>query len=670
MDFQVLKTAVAKQFVMMEKHELYQTAVEKDELWSTYLNSFPEGSNEIFRKRAYHDCSCCRQFIKTVGNCVAVINGQKVTIWDVEVDDPNYQAVCNNMSRLVKTAKITDKFLHYENKAGTQKSFEQLADKEIRTWNHFHVNINPKFVALKASIPTLLNESRTTCSVFARSLEEISLEAVDTVLELIAQNSLYRGEEHKATLVAFRQLKVKFDKLQWAEEKEIFPWDHLASGPVSKIRNTVIGTLVTDITQGVELEDAVKSFESKVAPLNYKRPTALISKKMIENAKAKLEELGLTSALERRFATKDDITANNTLFVDRDHKLPSGDVFDELASSVKSSPKSFSKIEEINIEKFLTDVLPKVKSMEVLMENSHQGNLVSLIAPTDPTAGKLFKWDNNFTWSYNGGVADSIKERVKTAGGNVSGYLCCRLAWYNHDDLDFHMKEPGSNEIYYGRKGPSTCGGQLDVDMNAGCGITRTPVENIFYASRNAMKEGIYTLNVHQFNRRESKDMGFDVEIEVEGQTYSFSRKESMRTGEIVTVAQLKYSKTKGIEVLESLLSTQRSKEVWGIQTNVFSKVSMITLSPNYWNDKPVGNKHYMFMLEGCTNNEPAKGFLNEFLKEELTPHRKVFETLASKIQVPESTNQLSGLGFSSTQRNSIVCRVKGSFTRQLRIMF
>ncbi|MCF1193342.1 hypothetical protein LRR18_17265, partial [Mangrovimonas sp. AS39] len=113
------------------------------------------------------------------------------------------------------------------------------------------------------------------------------------------------------------------------------------------------------------------------------------------------------------------------------------------------------------------------------------------------TAGKLFKWDNNFTWSYNGGVADSIKERVKTAGGNVSGYLCCRLAWYNHDDLDFHMKEPGSNEIYYGRKGPSTCGGQLDVDMNAGCGITRTPVENIFYASRNAMKEGIYTLNVH-----------------------------------------------------------------------------------------------------------------------------------------------------------------------------
>jgi hypothetical protein len=31
---------------------------------------------------------------------------------------------------------------------------------------------------------------------------------------------------------------------------------------------------------------------------------------------------------------------------------------------------------------------------------------------------------------------------------------------------------------------------------------------------------------------------------------------------------------------------------------------------------------------------------------------------------------QLSGLGFSSTQKNTLLCRVKGSFTRTIKIMF
>ena len=55
----------------------------------------------------------------------------------------------------------------------------------------------------------------------------------------------------------------------------------------------------------------------------------------------------------------------------------------------------------------------------MLLETKHASNLVSLIAPVDPTSGRLLKWDNNFSWTYNGDMADSIKERVKAAGGAV-----------------------------------------------------------------------------------------------------------------------------------------------------------------------------------------------------------------------------------------------------------
>jgi len=74
--------------------------------------------------------------------------------------------------------------------------------------------------------------------------------------------------------------------------------------------------------------------------------------------------------------------------------------------------------------------------------------------------------------------------------------------------------------------------------------------------------------------------------------------------------------------------------------------------------------------LENCRNPESSRGFYNEFLTGELTPHRKVFEVLSSKMKTPESGNQLSGLGFSSTIDNNLVCRVHGKVNKTFNIKF
>jgi len=75
-------------------------------------------------------------------------------------------------------------------------------------------------------------------------------------------------------------------------------------------------------------------------------------------------------------------------------------------------------------------------------------------------------------------------------------------------------------------------------------------------------------------------------------------------------------------------------------------------------------------MLDKCINDTNPNGFFNEFLKEELMVHKKVFEALGSEMKVADSNNQLSGVGFSSTQRNEIICKVEGSFTRTIKIIF
>lgn len=668
MEFNIFKNAVAKQFERMQKHQLFRVQVSKDDLWEKYLSSYPEGTNPMYRERTEHDCSCCKQFVRSVGDVVAIIDGKLESIWDIKIpQEPAYQVVADELSMMVNSSPIHNVFLHYERTAGTDKNFEQLTEG-VHTWDHFFVNIDPKFVMKNADIASRLGEKRALHDVLLRSLIELTIESIDTVLELIAQNSLYRGEENKFVVTEFKKLKQKFDTLG---NKDDFVWLTIKDAPdsVSKIRNTAIGSLLVDLTEGKELDDAVRSFEQKVAPTNYKRPTALITKAMIEKAKSTLAELGLTSALERRYATINDITVNNILFANREARtVINGDVFDELASQTSSKVKNLDKIEEVTIDRFISEILPRTESLEVMMENSHVGNLVSLIAPVDPTSGNLFKWDNKFSWSYNGEVADSIKERVKKAGGNVEGDLCCRLAWFNHDDLDLHLATPDGETISFRNRSHS--GGRLDVDMNAGSGTTREPVENIYYSSKNTMREGEYSLYVNQFHKRESTNVGFEVEIDFMGDVHKFEYDKAIGDRANVSVAKFKYSKKTGITFISSLPSSKTVRNVWGVPTNTFNKVNVMMMSPNFWDEKAVGNKHFFFMIDGCINDDSARGFFNEFLKEDLNAHRKVFEVVGSKMKVDNATSQLSGLGFSVTQKNYLICRVKGSFTRTIKVTF
>lgn len=672
MDFDKIRTAVAARFAQMTKdgQTLFVTATTRDDIWATYLGSFPAGTDPIYRERTEHDCNCCKQFIRTVGNVVAIENGALVSIWDVEVDDANYQIVADAMAQYVKSKPIANTFLHYEPHAGRAATFEQLVGT-VRKWDHFHVTIPKAYVKPKAAIAGILSAERSQRDVMFRALSEITIDAIDTVLDLISQNSLYRGEEHKHAVSGFRKLKIAFDQAATAEQREYFAWKASCTAipAIARIRNTSIGTLLVDLSEGIkDMEGAVRSFEAMVAPANYKRPTALVTPKMVEAAKAAVAELGLTSSLERRYAALSDISINNILFADRSAKRKiTGDVFDDIATQA-SRKKTLNKIEEVPIAKFLADIVPNAETIELLVENRHANNFVSLITAVDPTAKPLFKWNNPFSWSYAGDVTDVIKERVKAAGGNVTGDVCCRLAWFNYDDLDFHMHEPSGQRIYFGNRRSLT--GSLDVDMNAGYGRSRTPVENIVYPDKQKMKNGTYILEVHQYNQRETTNVGFEVQIDVCGTVHTFHYDRPVTDRARHTIAKL-HVKNGEVTVEPVMESQQRSKEVWDVTTETWQKVNVIMNSPNHWDgEQGIGNKHYFFMLDGCINDGTARGFYNEFLHSDLDKHRKVLEMVGSKIRTQETVNQLSGVGFSSTVRNNITVRVTGAFTRTIKVVF
>lgn len=682
--------AIQKNLQQMSKDSsrLFTVNVDTEELYNLYLDSFPAGTNEIYRERREYDCSCCRHFIRDVGNVVSIKNGELHTIWGINpVSDDKYNVVAAALDAYVKQKAVLGVFLKKEKRIGTPENIEMLPTGKINKYEHFFVDLPEICIFKECYGHTLegdLSQFRDVRNVFKRSLDEISKEAVDTVLELIAQNSLYKGAEWKKQLTEFKNYQKEYGKLT-DEQKELWIWEKsIAAGAViGKIRNHSIGTLLVNISEGMDLDLAVRKYEQIVAPVNYKRPKAIFTKKMLEDAKKTITELGYMDSLQRRFATLDDITVNNILFSNKDAaKRITGamDLFDEMEQDVAIDPKRFSKVEEISAEDFIKNVLPVAKELEVYLENKHIQNMVSLIAPEVADAKTMFKWNNGMSWAYTGNITDSdIKENVKAAGGSVTGIVRFSIQWNDgngkdNSDLDAHCLEPqGGDHIYFSHKISRYTGGELDIDITdpiyqckSNGGVA---VENITYPSKERMKPGTYKFYVNQYSFRNSQ--GFKAEVEVNGEIHSYEYNTPVRGN--VDVAEVILDQSGNFKVVDKLPGNCAtiSKDVWGIKTLQFTPVSVVCYSPNYWDEqKGIGHQHLFFMLKDCINPEEPNGYYNEFLKPELEQHRRVFEALGAKAHVKDVDDQLSGVGFSLTKRNDLIIKVKGATERVLKIKF
>jgi len=670
MMFKDFKSKLQTHFKEMSKDEvLFTVDVEKDVLWNTYLESFPEGTNVIYKERREYDCNCCKSFIRSIGGVVSVSDNKLVSIWNIPNLEYPFNIVADKLNDLVSSSKIKNVFLAENTFIGVDSN-KSLEDGSTVIFEHFYVTLPKKFVGdNRFSIESLLAPHKANKDVFERSMAELSLESGEIVLELIEQNSLYKGEEFKNAIELFISWKKKHRDLE--SNHDNWYWQNSFNNKVSKIRNTAIGTLLISLSEGVDVDTAVRKYEKLVAPENYKRPTEVFTKSMVEAAEKKILELGLEKSLGRRHAVLSDISVNNVLFVNRDagNKMKDS-LLSDLKKTVPVSPKTFAKVEEVGAEDFISHILPNASNLEVFLEGRHETNLMTLVAPKEECT-PLFKWNNNFSWSYNGNIADSsLKQNVKNAGGSVDGVFRFSIQWNekrdNPNDFDAHCVEPSGNIIYFGSPKSSTSG-TLDIDIRYPC--SEVAVENIIYTDACKMKEGNYVLKVHNFAHRGGTS-GFRAEIEFNGELYSFDYSKDIKQKSYVEVAVVNYSKKDGFRLVSSLDSKLSSKEMWGVRTGEFVKVSTFMLSPNYWNGEGVGNKHYFFFLEGAKPEGSMRGFYNEFLREDLSPHRKVFEALGNRFKVSAADEQLTGVGFSSTKRNSLLVKVDGKVSRVVKVIF
>ena len=185
------------------------------------------------------------------------------------------------------------------------------------------------------------------------------------------------------------------------------------------------------------------------------------------------------------------------------------------------------------------------------------------------------------------------------------------------------------------------------------------------------MKPGVYKFFVHQYSG--SVRHGFRAEIEFNGEIYKFDYDKSMRTDEKVQVAEVTLDENGNFSIKEKLAgnSSISSREIWGVNTNQFVPVSVISYSPNYFDEQDgIGHRHLFFFLKDCVNSEEPNGFYLEFLDNDLMKHKRVFEALGAKCHVEDTDDQLSGIGFSMTKREDLIIKVKGATERVMKIKF
>lgn len=702
-NFVYFRNALRTAFAGMKEHDLFTVAISKDLMWETYLNSFPEGTNPIYRERTHHDCQTCKQFIRQAGNIVT-INPDDLTIqtiWDVGCRG-FYQEVADKMSELIKSAQIRNKFTSPTVKIGAMETSTLREDKTIESFDHFAIEIPAELVESSGTERnSFYSDMESTYVVLSNGIERISRNAINTVLELINNNAIYKGAEYLSMIKSFKKIHNQAHKISNPIKRQRFLWLAIAHTNVTtcRIKNTSIGTLLMDLSNDVELEAAVRMYETKVAPLNYKRTSAVVTKAQIKKATDKVINLNLGSALDRRHAVIEDISINDVIFADRNVKAKMRDVDNDLsaietlgemleASGEKVNLSAVDRAPEIHIDDFITDVIPRIDHLELLFEPSLTGNLFSLVAPAippEPSDPHLFKWDNGFSWAYRGDATDSIKERVKRAGGAVDGDIRASLSWFNRDDLDLHLNirpdDPsiGGEYIYFHNKKSFITGANLDVDMNAGNPLVSDAVENICVPDRIRLHPGRHDLFVKNYNKRESTNIGFDIEIEIRGSITSISYPKIVRHKENVPVGAFVVDSNHNVTFESCLPIGSKNENIWGIDTDIFNPVTTMMLSPNHWCDengvqKSIGNKHFFFTLNNCLNDEPVRGFYNEFLRDDLREHRKVFEILGAKTKAPVADRQLSGLGFSSTIAGAnVIARTSttiGKGSKMYRVIF
>jgi hypothetical protein len=659
-DFIKFRNILHSRLIMLQDTcVLVRANVPRSDMYAAYEENFAPEDNPIFRTNRVHDCNTDKSFLKAIGNIVAIDDNNKMhTLWEVEVP-AMYQPSVDALQRLVSSSVITAPMCWHSTKLGEKSNISVSPNSLGETFQHFYGDLQYRYVTDESG--PVIDEITSARQTFLRMMTEVRRDSLDTVLELINDGLLQRGEVHRPKLEKIISLHEEYVAIDTRAERIAFSWRMAANNASFLPRySSAIMVAVLAVNDGsYTLTNIVNMYNKSVVGDSYQVVTAVATSAQIKNTQKFLVENGFIGGLTKRHTKPSDMSINDVIYAAGDVQFKDTNIFDLLAQEAVDRSSEMLKGTPISMDKFISEVVPVAKGIELFMQANMKGNLCNIITQEDASAKSIHPWGNGSTWSYNGDVADAVMERVKEEGGVSDAENCVTLHWDYKDDLDISLRTP-TGTVHFGNKRGNGC--ELDVDMNVQSGsASDNAVENIFF--HGAVPTGSYTVIVNNYHRRTS-GRGFGLRVSnSEGVTnYKYddvlANQKSVRCLTFNGIG----GKMTDLAVMDNnVVETEGTKqEVWNLTTQTYVPVDMVMLSPNFWEGKRHGHKHTMFMLRDCKNPESVRSFYNEQLIGELQKDRKVMQVVGGRMRVAYSDEQMAGVGFSESKKDATVnLRVK-----------
>jgi len=362
------------------------------DIWQIYLDNLPTSV------RQYHNCNCCRNFIRRYGHLVMIDDkGKQVSAFWNPLDAPkHYKIVAQALKDAVEHAQITYQFYTDE---------KQWGNHITGVWHHFAFRPNMILVSNnKLKTPNqLAAEKLEDYRILVDSLRDFDKQTADIALSIIKTDSLYRSEKVKFPIEWFVNLHNDLYRKNATARHRII-WKAVAEAPagLTHIRSSMIGTLLEDIVNGLDLPTIKKRFADKMNPLQYQRPTAAPTAGNVKQAEEIMQKLGIEKSLNRRYAELNEIhpiwTPKGTT------AKPKTSVFSDLVpDKTKPLVVDITAYTNMTWEKFNRTVLPDASKIEVLVPSS--GPFSAFLTAADYTAPPIIQWDyqdyrNPLSWYF------------------------------------------------------------------------------------------------------------------------------------------------------------------------------------------------------------------------------------------------------------------------------
>lgn len=390
-----------------------------DGLFDIFLANLPAEA------RQHYTCNACKHFVHRYGGLVYIADSGVATpaIWDEAAVPKFFRDSVKLMKKAVAKAKVTGVFL---------SGNAVLGHPVTGSWEHMSVAL-PRRMVFASRLKTAgqaMAEKREDYRIVNSAIQEYRLTVVNQAITLLKSESLYRSDKVLGVAEWFGTLLAKLESAQNSQIKANIKWLAVATAPTGfcHVKSSMIGTLLDDIKDGMELGALTRRFKEKMDPFHYLLPQAAPTQGNIEQAEKIVEKLGIANSLKRRFAKFEEIPHFLWRIAPKVEAPQSGGVFSHLA------PKGVSEPEVMNLpsatmtwEKFRRTVLPEAETIEARINNPSA--CMALITASDPDAPNILRWDNSFSWYFRPGSSYSNWRVPLNGFAKVTGIVNSPNQW-------------------------------------------------------------------------------------------------------------------------------------------------------------------------------------------------------------------------------------------------